>query len=86
MITLKLPDGSFRQIAPGTRPRDIAEQIGKRLAQAAIAAKVNGEIVDLARELPEAPAEVTFQILTEKDADALEVLRHTSRTSWPGPS
>ncbi len=47
MITLKLPDGSARQVAPGTSSRDVAESIGKRLAQAAIAAKVNGEIVDL---------------------------------------
>ena len=49
MVTLKLPDGSTRQVAPGTRPRDVAESIGKRLAQDAIAAKVNGEIVDLNR-------------------------------------
>ena len=52
MITLKLPDGSTRQVAPGTRPREVAESIGKRLAKDAIAAKVNGAIVDLERELP----------------------------------
>src|SRR5205085_808727 len=61
MITLKLPDGSTRQVAPGTRPRDVAESIGKRLAQAAVAAKVNGEVVDLNRELPPEPAEVSFE-------------------------
>ena len=77
MITLKLPDGSTRQVAPGTRPRDVAESIGKRLAQAAIAAKVNGEIVDLTRELPPQPGEVPFQILTDRDPDSLEVLRHS---------
>ena len=78
MVTLKLPDGSTREAAPGSRPRDIAEGIGKRLAQAAVAAKVNGEVVDLAREFPPEPAEATFQILTDRDPEALEVLRHSS--------
>jgi threonyl-tRNA synthetase len=78
MITLKLPDGSTRHVAPGTRPRDVAESIGKRLAQAAIAAKVNGQIVDFDREFPPEPPEASFEILTDKHADSLEVLRHSS--------
>lgn len=77
MITLKLPDGSVKQVPPGTRPRDVAEGIGKRLAQAAVAAKVNGTIVDLDRELPDGNGEISFQILTEKDREALDVLRHS---------
>ena len=77
MLTLKLPDGSLRQTAEGSRPRDVAEAIGKRLAQAAIAAKVNGTVVDLDREFTAADAEATFQILTDRDADALAVLRHS---------
>jgi len=77
MITLKLPDGSTRQVPPGTRPRQVAEAIGKRLAQAAIAARVDGTIVDLERELPTDQAEVSFQLLTDKDRDALDVLRHS---------
>jgi threonyl-tRNA synthetase len=77
MLTLKLPDGSRREVAPGTRPRQVAESIGKRLAQAAIAAKVNGEIVDLDRELP-ADGEASFQLLTDKDPEALAVLRHST--------
>ena len=77
MLTLKLPDGSTREVRSGTRPREVAESIGKRLAQAAVAAKVNGQIVDLDREIPD-EGEVSFQILTEKDAEALEVLRHSS--------
>jgi threonyl-tRNA synthetase len=78
MPTLKLPDGSIKQVPPGTRPRDVAEGIGKRLAQAAIAAKVNGTVVDLDRELPAENGEASFQVLTEKDPDALDVLRHSS--------
>src|SRR5438105_3461365 len=77
MVTLKLPDGSVKQVPPGTRPREVAESIGKRLAQAAVAAKVNGTIVDLDRELPAGNTELTFQILTEKDREALDVLRHS---------
>jgi threonyl-tRNA synthetase len=76
MITLRLPDGSSKQYPDGSRPRDVAEAIGKRLAQAAVAAKVDGTVVDLDRELP--TGEHSFQVLTDKDADALEVLRHSS--------
>ena len=79
MLTLKLPDGSVRQVPPGTRPGDVAEGIGKRLAQAAVAAKVNGAIVDLDRELPAGAGEASFAILTDKDREALDVLRHSQR-------
>jgi threonyl-tRNA synthetase len=77
MLTLRLPDGSTKQVAEGTRPREVAEGIGKRLAQAAVAAKVNGTIVDLDRELPAGNGELAFQILTEKDPESLGVLRHS---------
>jgi threonyl-tRNA synthetase len=77
MATLRLPDGSTKQLPPGTTSRQVAEGIGKRLAQAAVAAKLDGVIVDLEREIPHDEAEHTFQILTEKDAEALDVLRHS---------
>jgi threonyl-tRNA synthetase len=80
MLTLRLPDGSERQVPEGTRPREVAESIGKRLAQAAVAAKVNGAVVDLDRELPATPSgngELSFQLLTDKDREALDVLRHS---------
>ena len=75
MLSLKLPDGSVRQVPPGTRPRDVAESIGKRLAMAAVAARVNGTIVDLDRELTE---DADFAVLTDKDKDSLDVLRHSA--------
>jgi threonyl-tRNA synthetase len=77
MLTLRLPDNSTKQVPEGTRPREVAESIGKRLAQAAIAAKVNGAVVDLDRELTDGTGEIAFQILTDKDRDALDVLRHS---------
>src|SRR5262249_28845508 len=77
MVRLKLPDGTLKEAAPGTTSRQIAEGIGKRLAQAAVAAKVDGEIIDLNRELPN-EGEHSFQILTDRDPEALDVLRHSS--------
>ena len=75
MLSLKLPDGSIRQVPEGSRSRDVAEQIGKRLAAAAIAAKVNGTVVDLDRELP-ADAD-TFEVLTDRTPESIELLRHS---------
>lgn len=78
MLTLRLPDGSTKQVPEGTRPREIAEGIGKRLAQAAVAAKVNGTVVDLDRELTGDGNEIAFQVLTDRDPEALDVLRHST--------
>src|ERR1700730_2559989 len=77
MLTLKLPDGSHKQVNPGATSRQVAEGIGKRLAQAAIAAKLDEQIVDLDRELPAGNGEHMFQILTDRDKEALGVLRHS---------
>src|SRR5436189_69825 len=55
MPTLKLPDGSVRQVPEGTRPREVAEAIGKRLARDAIAAKVNGAVEDIDDDLKQYP-------------------------------
>jgi threonyl-tRNA synthetase len=75
MISVRLPDGGVRELADGASAADLAASIGPGLARAAVAAKVNGEVVDLARALPN-DAEV--QLLTKRDADALEVLRHSA--------
>src|SRR5438128_3806027 len=77
MITLRLPDGSTKQVREGVRRREVAQGIGRRLAQAAIAAKVDGTVVDLDRELPAGNGALSFQILTDRDREALDVLRHS---------
>jgi threonyl-tRNA synthetase len=77
MLTLRFPDGSTRQFPEGTRPREVAQQIGKRLADAAVAARVDGHIFDLDREIPPSSVPLPFQILTDKDREALDVLRHS---------
>ena len=75
MTHVRLPDGSARELEAGASAADLAAQIGAGLAKAAVAARVNGEVVDLARPLPDG-AEVA--ILTKKDPQALEVLRHSA--------
>src|ERR1051325_193189 len=49
MLSITLPDGSVREVAPGTTPADIAAAIGPGLAKAALAARVNGELRDIGR-------------------------------------
>jgi threonyl-tRNA synthetase len=75
MISVRLPDGGVRELADGASAADLAASIGPGLAKAAVAAKVNGEIVDLTRPLP---ADAEVQLLTKRDAEALEVLRHSA--------
>ena len=74
-ILLRLPDGSERAVPAGTTARAVAESIGPRLARAAIAAKLDGEIVEMDRPLAHSGR---FEILTEAAPDALAVLRHSS--------
>src|SRR5438270_1336608 len=74
-IEITLPDGSKQSVAAGVTPIDIAKSISPRLADAAIVAKVNGELYDLTRPLEK---DATVQILTAKDPEALEVYRHST--------
>src|SRR3954447_6594564 len=55
---------------------DAARAIGEGLARAAVAIEVDGEIRDLARELPNSGGPAKIRILTERDAEALDVIRH----------
>jgi len=77
MLTLRLPDGSSRQVPESSTPRQIAESIGKRLAQAAIAAKVNGHIVDLDCEFSDAAQKRP----TGLKKSATRYVRHSSKKS-----
>ena len=74
-VRLTLPDGSVREVAPGTTAREVAQSIGPGLARAAVAARVDGQIRDLDRPLA---ADARFAILTDRDKDALDVLRHSA--------
>jgi len=74
-VRVTLPDGSEREAPAGTTARQIAEGIGPGLARAALAARVNGEIRDLDRPLD---SDASLAILTDRDPEALELLRHSS--------
>ena len=74
-IHIKLPDGSVKDVPKGTTALDIANSISPRLADAALAAKTNGNLIDLTRPLEK---DTDLQILTDKNPEALEVYRHSS--------
>jgi threonyl-tRNA synthetase len=74
MFKIALPDGSVREVAPGTTPADVAAAIGPGLAKAALAARVNGEVRDIMRPF-EGDSELAL-ITARDEADALELARH----------
>lgn len=74
MITISLPDGSSREMPLGSTPADVAAAIGPGLAKAALAARVDGELVDLATPFT---GNSTLALVTVKDeAEALVLARH----------
>ena len=76
-MKITLPDGSIKEFDGPVTGAEVAAAIGPRLAQAAIAAKVDGELVDLARPIE---ADASFAVVTaaDKDDDALYVIRHSA--------
>ncbi len=80
MLQVQLPDGSIVEHPENASAMDVANKIGPRLAKAVIAAKVGNKIIDAARPLAAATEDrpVPLKLLTEKDPEALDVLRHSS--------
>ena len=74
-IRVTLPDGSEKRVPAGSTGADLAQAIGPGLAKAALAVRVNGDVRDLARPLPDGKK---VAILTDKDPQALDVLRHST--------
>ena len=85
-VNITMPDGAIRQVARGTTPAEIAQQISPRLAKEALVARVSpsngpaaaapdGELVDLRLPLDR---DTKLSILTAKDPDAVQVLRHSA--------
>ena len=90
LLKISLPDGSVREMAPGSTPADVAAAIGPGLAKAALAARVNGELRDLGRPFD---GDAELALVTSRDeADALELARHdyahvlaeAVQALWPG--
>ncbi len=75
MISIQLPDGSKREFAQPVTVAEVAASIGAGLAKAALAGRVNGQLVDTSHRIA---ADATLAIVTDKDADGLEVIRHST--------
>ncbi len=74
-IKVELPDGSQKELNEGATIADVAKSIGAGLAKAAIAGKINGEPVDLNREVSDGEK---VEIITSKSPEALGILRHST--------
>ncbi len=75
MVRVTLPDGSVREVAQGTTIAEVVQGIGGRLAKAALAAQVDGVVVDLGRKLEQ---DCSLRVLTWNDEAGREVFRHSS--------
>ena len=74
-LELRLPDGSTRQVAPGTTVHEVAASIGAGLAKAAVAGVLGDDVVEVDRPIR---ASTDFRLLTARDEEALDVLRHSA--------
>ena len=90
LLKISLPDGSVREMEPGSSPADVAAAIGPGLAKAALAARVNGELRDINRPFD---CDSELALVTSRDEeDALELARHdyahvlaeAVQSLWPG--
>ncbi len=75
MPDIKLPDGSIRSFEQAVTVTEVAASIGAGLARAALAGKVDGRLVDTSYLIDR---NVDLAIITDKDADGLEVIRHST--------
>lgn len=78
MLQVQLPDGSLVEHPESATAMDVASKIGSRLAAAVVAAKVGDRIIDSTRQLKEfGPGPIPIKLLTERDPESLNVLRHS---------
>jgi len=74
MAKVTLPDGTILEVSDGATVRQVAEQIGPGLAKVALAGRVNGDLVDIAAPVADG---ATLQILTPRDEEGLDLMRHS---------
>nr|WP_302647235.1 threonine--tRNA ligase [uncultured Clostridium sp.] len=75
MIKVKLMDGSMKEIEDGSNGYSLAISISRKLAKEAVAAKVNGKLVDLSHELKESDQ---VEIITVDSEEGIEIIRHST--------
>ena len=83
MLQVQLPDGSVKEYPDNYTAIDVAKTIGERLANATLAAEVNGTVVDAMRPLEQvsnlpAGTPIPLKLITNKDPRALGVMRHSA--------
>lgn len=74
MVKVRLPDGSQMSLADGSTVKDLLARLGGEVAQQAIAARVNGRLVDLSSVLPDG---AFVQVITPQDKEGLQIMRHS---------
>ncbi|WP_186163358.1 threonine--tRNA ligase [Burkholderia gladioli] len=75
MVSIRLPDGSVRQYEHPVTVAEVAASIGPGLAKAALGGKLDGELVDTSALIDR---DASLAIVTDKDADGLEIIRHST--------
>jgi threonyl-tRNA synthetase len=75
MPNIRLPDGSQKTFPEPVTVAEVAQSIGAGLARAALAGKVNGKLVDVSHRID---ADAELQIITERDPEGVEILRHST--------
>ncbi|WP_242112373.1 threonine--tRNA ligase [Luteimonas aquatica] len=75
MINITLPDGSRREYEHPVSVMEVAQSIGPGLAKATLAGKVDGRLVDASDRIDH---DATLQIITPKDEEGLEIIRHST--------
>lgn len=75
LLHIELPDGSIKEVESGATPHDVALTIGEGLARQSIAARFEGDLIDLASPLEQSGK---LALITQNSAEALEIIRHSS--------
>ncbi|HCY38889.1 MAG TPA: threonine--tRNA ligase [Neisseriales bacterium] len=75
MLKITLPDGSVREFDSAVTVLDVAKNISPSLAKATLAGVVNDKLVDVSHSIS---SDANLRLITEKDAEGLEVIRHST--------
>jgi len=75
LLHIELPDGSIKEVESGTTPYDVALTIGEGLARQSIAARFDGDLIDVTKPLEQSGK---LALITQNSAEALEIIRHSA--------